>query len=221
MALVPKTTGSYGLPGVYNLGALTLNDNDSSCLQLDATGALKAVLSTTGAAVIGANANQVQGNSASGAADVGNPVKVGGIYNLSAPTFTDGMRGDLQLDASGNLKTVASGSSTGLRSTLQASAAKTTTNNSSSLAIGGYKEAVVTLNVTAASGTVPTLDVKIQTSDDGGTTWFDLPGVAFAQVTAATTKALQITNFGDTIRAVSTITGTTPSFTYAIKLVAK
>lgn len=45
------------------------------------------------------------GNVASGATDSGNPVKVGGKYNSTAPTFTDGQRGDLQIDANGNLKT--------------------------------------------------------------------------------------------------------------------
>lgn len=44
------------------------------------------------------------GNVASGASDSGNPVKVGGKYNSSAPTLTDGQRGDLQLDVNGNLK---------------------------------------------------------------------------------------------------------------------
>src|SRR5579884_1603141 len=45
----------------------------------------------------------VQGNVGSGATDSGNPVKVGGTYNSSAPTFTNGQRGDLQLDSHGNL----------------------------------------------------------------------------------------------------------------------
>jgi hypothetical protein len=57
---------------------------------------------------------KVQGNAASGASDAGNPVKVGGVYNSAAPTLTNGQRGDLQLDASGNLKvaTTASGTQT-------------------------------------------------------------------------------------------------------------
>lgn len=46
----------------------------------------------------------VDGNIAAGASDSGNPVKVGGKYNSSAPALADGQRGDLQLDASGNLK---------------------------------------------------------------------------------------------------------------------
>lgn len=49
------------------------------------------------------------GNVASGATDSGNPVKVGGIYNLVLPTFTDGQRADLQVDANGKL--LVSGSS--------------------------------------------------------------------------------------------------------------
>lgn len=54
---------------------------------------------TTGAFVVG--------NVASGAADSGNPVKVGGVYNTSAPTLSNGQRGDLQLDLAGNLRVVA------------------------------------------------------------------------------------------------------------------
>lgn len=47
----------------------------------------------------------VGGNVASGAADSGNPVKIGGIYRSASnkPTLTDGQRGDAQLDVSGNL----------------------------------------------------------------------------------------------------------------------
>jgi hypothetical protein len=55
---------------------------------------------------------KVQGNTASGASDAGNPVKVGGVYNSAAPTFTNGQRGDLQLDASGNLKVASTPSGT-------------------------------------------------------------------------------------------------------------
>lgn len=43
------------------------------------------------------------GNVASGAIDSGNPVKVAGRYNSSAPTFTNGQRADLQSDVNGNL----------------------------------------------------------------------------------------------------------------------
>lgn len=42
------------------------------------------------------------GNVASGAADSGNPVKVGGVYNSTPPTLTTGQRGNMQLDVNGN-----------------------------------------------------------------------------------------------------------------------
>lgn len=45
----------------------------------------------------------IGGSSASGAADSGNPVKVGGVYNSSLPTFTTGQRGDLQIGSRGSL----------------------------------------------------------------------------------------------------------------------
>lgn len=43
------------------------------------------------------------GNVASGSADTGAPVKVGGIYNSTLPTFTNGLRGDLQIGTRGSV----------------------------------------------------------------------------------------------------------------------
>lgn len=54
----------------------------------------------------GSSASQVQGNSAAAATDSGNPVKVGGVYNSSAPTYSSGQRTDLQADVNGNEKVV-------------------------------------------------------------------------------------------------------------------
>lgn len=46
------------------------------------------------------------GNVAAGAADSGNPVKVGGVYNSTLPTLTTGQRGDIALDANSQVRTV-------------------------------------------------------------------------------------------------------------------
>lgn len=43
----------------------------------------------------------VGGNAASGSADSGNPVKVGGVFNTALPTLTNGQRGDMQFDVNG------------------------------------------------------------------------------------------------------------------------
>lgn len=50
------------------------------------------------------HADETWGNTAAGAADSGNPVKIGGKYNATPPTLTDGQRGDLQLDSTGNVR---------------------------------------------------------------------------------------------------------------------
>lgn len=61
-------------------------------------------LPTTGPGGSASNPSIVVGNVASGATDSGAPVKVGGVYNSTPPTFTNGQRGDMQLDAGGNLR---------------------------------------------------------------------------------------------------------------------
>ena len=51
----------------------------------------------------GSSSVTAAGNVASGATDSGNPVKVGGVYNSTLPTFTTGQRADLQTDSNGRL----------------------------------------------------------------------------------------------------------------------
>lgn len=46
----------------------------------------------------------VGGTVAHGAADSGNPIKIGGKYNSSAPSLSNGQRSDIQVDSAGNLK---------------------------------------------------------------------------------------------------------------------
>lgn len=50
------------------------------------------------------NGQFAQGNVAPANADTGNPVKIGGRYNAALPAYSDGQRGDAQLDLSGNLR---------------------------------------------------------------------------------------------------------------------
>ncbi len=109
------------------------------------------------------------------------------------------------------------------RITLLASAAQTASGSAVvAESVGEFREALVTLNCTAASGTSPTLNVLLQTSDDGGVTWYNLPNAAFTQLTAVGSQVLQLNvPFGDTLKVVWTIGGTTPSFTFAVKAVLK
>lgn len=78
-----------------------------------------------------------------------------------------------------------------------------------------YDEMAIYLNVTAASGTSPTLDVVYQTSNDGGTTWFT--HTSMTQATTTTTERVAVTRpIGIDSRILCTIGGTTPSFTFSV-----
>ena len=65
------------------------------------------------------------------------------------------------------------------------------------------------VTVPQASGTSPTLDVKVQDSDDG-TNWDDL--VVFPQITQAGTYRRQVATPRRYVRAVLTVGGTSPNF---------
>ena len=60
------------------------------------------------------------------------------------------------------------------------------------------------------SGTSPTLDVKIQGSNDSGSNWSDI--VSFPQMTAAGKKYVRALTPYKEIRAVIDVGGTSPSF---------
>lgn len=49
--------------------------------------------------------SQIVGNTAAATTDTGNPVKIGGKYSASPPTYTDGQRGDARIDKTGVLFT--------------------------------------------------------------------------------------------------------------------
>lgn len=73
------------------------------------------------------------------------------------------------------------------------------------------------VSVGAVSGTTPTLDLKIQESDDNST-FTDITGATFTQLTAVGREEIQFKSIKRYIRAVATIGGTSPSFTFAVIL---
>lgn len=113
--------------GRYNAAGVVMTDGDRGDLQLSIDGAARitgaydtgsgAMISTEiitasgqvlGGEDIGVNHylfSIAQGNIASGSTDgTSRPVKVGGRFNTTPPTLTDGQRGDIQLDANANAK---------------------------------------------------------------------------------------------------------------------
>lgn len=82
----------------------------------------------------------------------------------------------------------------------------------------GYSDAMVVLEVGTVSGTTPTLNVKIQESDDNSS-FSDVTGATFTQVSATgSSQVLRVTELNLVrkryLRAVATIAGTTPSFAF-------
>lgn len=108
--------------------------------------------------------------------------------------------------------------------TVVASAARTTTGQSTALTgFGAADRLMLQVNVTAASGTTPTLLLTVEDSLDGtawrGTTSGSTAVATSASITATGTYWFHVnagTNFGDRIRLKWTIGGTTPSFTFSV-----
>lgn len=102
--------------GVTQGGTWSVRTQDGSGNAIGSTtGALNVSVANASLTIAQATASslnaQIVGTIASGSTDSGNPVKVGGKYNSSNITLTNGQRGDLQLDAAGFLKVnVAAGS---------------------------------------------------------------------------------------------------------------
>lgn len=128
-----------------------------------------------------------------------------------------------------------------LGQTFQASVTKAATFTGATVDVPLAESYTFILDVTAASGTSPTLDVAIQITVDEGTTFY--AAIRFAQCTGVATRRLQVqpslgrgeagsegalANTGGALNAntiltkklrhVATIGGTNPSFTYAIYL---
>lgn len=100
-------------------------------------------------------------------------------------------------------------------STIQASAAKTATFQTNAFDEGNRDFIAILLNVTAVSGTSPSMTVTVQWSHDGQT-WFNAdPADSFTAITAAGAVTKQFTVKGLYARLNCTISGTTPSFTFA------
>jgi hypothetical protein len=96
-----------------------------------------------------------------------------------------------------------------------ASAAITTTTTVASITPSSGISYQVNIPVTLVSGTNPTMDVRIEESDDGGTSWLIVHD--FPRITAnGTYRSALIPASGNRIRYVQTIGGTSPSFTRSI-----
>jgi hypothetical protein len=126
---------------------------------------------------------------------------------------------------------------------LLASAEQTASSNSAAMRVSTIDHAVVTVEITAGSGTV-VFDCWLEASDDGGTSWYVLPADQVLESYTGATENTVSTNSGDIvdnktttaaasyvatykdlspdyIRVRWTLTGSTPALTFAVRLVGK
>lgn len=139
----------------------------------------------------------VGGNVASGAADSGNPVKVGGVYNTTYPTLTNGQRGDIQLSARSHiLAAITDGGNT--TSSVSGNPADAEANNNNALRVAPYSRIF------------------------NGSTWdryFTCPNSAVVNVAAAATTQIVALSASTVIRVCSFVltadtAATTATFVY-------
>jgi len=95
--------------------------------------------------------------------------------------------------------------------TALASAVRTATTNSSSLYSKAFRGVALTLNVSAASGTTPTLDVKLQGFDTISSQWVDISGAAFQRITTTGVRSLTVYPSPEGPGTLRSITGTDPA----------
>lgn len=99
--------------------------------------------------------------------------------------------------------------------TILKGAARTASGTSDSVLAGRMKHGIIYLDITAVSGTSPTLDIDIEGYNPAGDDWHVLD--SFAQKTGTGTDFKRLTEpFSRTLRIAYTIGGTNPSFTFSV-----
>lgn len=100
--------------------------------------------------------------------------------------------------------------------TLEGSSAKTANGNSQAYEVSADTIAA-TLEVTAASGTSPTLNVFLEDAPIADGPWTTL--ATYGQKTGASVEAQRVANgsFHDYVRVRWAVAGTTPSFTFSVR----
>ncbi|HUX54266.1 MAG TPA: hypothetical protein VMV56_07625 [Williamwhitmania sp.] len=104
--------------------------------------------------------------------------------------------------------------------TLLSSSTKTASSETDHKDLGSFNEGVACINLTALSGTEPTLDLTLQFSPDLEN-WFDDPDTVFYQMYGTGKQVVRFSNFGKYVRLKYVLGGTDPSFTFSIDLLMK
>jgi hypothetical protein len=123
---------------------------------------------------------------------------------------------------------------------IQTSAAQNASANGGPISVSGIKALGICIDVTACSGSLSS--VYLQSSSDGGTSWFDLLADTYVYTTSGTTITsgtssrnpvfsistgvivkcyATYSKFGDYIRAAWVIAGSGPTSTFSVKAIGE
>lgn len=184
----------------------SIKDPTNPFWQANVTKPSTAVAATQSALAVALHpSSPLNGQSATGAAVAGNPVRIAGSDGTNTR--------NVLTDASGFLL-----SPLPLPQIVAdvASAALTTTTTTAAITPAHGQAYQVVIPVTAVTGTTPTLDVGVEESDDTGTNWqrvYDFPRITATGIYRSPKLSLR----GNRLRYVQTVGGTTPSFTRAVQ----
>lgn len=95
----------------------------------------------------------------------------------------------------------------------------TASGTGTSLEVGTYDKGVFFLDISAGTGTTPTLDVTVQTYNVLGNDWVTLG--TFTQGTGVSTERITAEYLGERLRGYYAVGGTTASFTFSVGGIVK
>jgi hypothetical protein len=232
------TAGSFSMlvGGIYNPTPPTLTAGQQVSIQLSSGGAL--LTEIVNATPLSVDATQVGtwtvqqgtppwsvvGNVASGSADSGDPVKIGGVYNSTAPILASGERCDVQMSSVGEVLIATNDDLFPTSNiTVQDTSSTSTIGNNQQVIYAGTPTAGSVASIALTSDQAVVIEVSgtwtgtLQTeiSMDGGTTWVIRPTNQSGTVYLASAFTANFvsggciagyTNFR--VRAISAMTGT-------------
>src|SRR5579862_2105522 len=104
--------------------------------------------------------------------------------------------------------------------TLHPSATETTSGNTASFGTGNMALCGMFVNITAASGTLPSITITLQHSPDG-TVWYNVGNISVTSSGTATVSSAPpaLGLLAEYSRCAWTVSGANPSFTFSVDLV--
>lgn len=193
---------SYAVGGIYNSAGITLTNGNQSSLQLDSAGNLKITGSISAS-------NPSVGTTGSTAPT--SATEIGGVYNSSLPTLTNGQMGAAQLDASSRLL-IAQPTASALNATVSIASAQTlstvttvgaVTAITNALPAGTNNIGLVSTGGSTGNANAPVYNAYTSTS---------ITTAAYTQLIASTTSATnKVTIFDSSGQAMILATGASGS----------